>query len=108
MTKIFVGGFPLDFTELEIVMLIGPYADVSTIKVVRDKKTKVCKGYAFLEINDPEQAERAVEMLDGTSVSGRVLNVKIREESPVPPPKAASSYRVASDPERKKRPRKQF
>jgi len=38
MIKIFVGGFPLDFTELDIAMLVGLHGDISTIKIVRDKK----------------------------------------------------------------------
>ena len=76
MIKLFVGGFPLDITELELVTKFDPYADVSTIKIVRDKKTGICKGYAFLEIADQESAERAMEALDGTAISGKRLSVK--------------------------------
>ncbi|WP_428331057.1 RNA recognition motif domain-containing protein [Mucilaginibacter sp.] len=101
MVKLFVGGFPLDFVELDIVMLVAPHGDVVTIKVVRDKKTKICKGYAFLEMESREAAERAIEALDGTKVKGRLLNVKIREEEPV----AAVPVKAF---EKKKRPRKQF
>jgi RNA recognition motif-containing protein len=67
MVKLFVGGFPLEMTELELVQLIAPHGDVSTIKIVRDKKTRVCKGYAFLEMTDRKGAEQVIEMLDGTS-----------------------------------------
>jgi len=109
MTKIFVGGFPLNYTELEIVMLVAPHAEVVTIKIVRDKKTKICKGYAFLEIADRAGAENAVEMVDGTIVAGKPLSVKIREDEPVAAPKRYSGYSGSSSSlERKKRPRKQF
>ena len=47
MVKLFVGGFPLDITELELVQLFNLHGDVATIKIVRDKKTRMCKGYAF-------------------------------------------------------------
>jgi RNA recognition motif-containing protein len=83
MIKIFFGGFPLEFTELDIAMLVGMHGDISTIKIVRDKKTRICKGYAFVEMTTKEGAQRAVEELDGTKVKGRVLNVKIREDKPV-------------------------
>jgi len=43
MVKLFVGGFPLEMTELELVKMIGPHGDVETIKIVRDKKKQ---GYA--------------------------------------------------------------
>ena len=91
-------------------MLVGFHGDISTIKIVRDKKTRICKGYAFLEMADKEGAERAVEALDGTKVSGRQINVKIREEKPVPPPRPNYGSRNSGgvDMQRIKRPRKQF
>ena len=92
MIKLFVGGFPLDITEMELVMMISPHGNVSTIKIVRDKKTRVCKGYAFLEMADKEGAERAVEALDGTAIGDRILNVKINEEKPVTAKKPYSKF----------------
>ncbi|MGF7082801.1 RNA recognition motif domain-containing protein [Mucilaginibacter sp. UYCu711] len=77
LTKLFIGGFPLDMTELEIVQLVALYAEVRTIKVVRDKKTKICKGYAFLETADQSGAELAIATLDGTLVAGRELRLSI-------------------------------
>jgi RNA recognition motif-containing protein len=118
MVKIFVGGFPLGITELELVMLVSPHGTVSTIKIVRDKKTRKCKGYAFLEMEDRTGAENAVEMLDGTAIGDRVLSVSIKEDEPVKPvaPKRYTSNfsrPVQRQPngateERKKRPRKQL
>ncbi|SHL88954.1 RNA recognition motif domain-containing protein [Mucilaginibacter sp. OK098] len=112
MIKIFVGGFPLDFTELDIAMLVGLHGDISTIKIVRDKKTRICKGYAFVEMMSKDGAEKAVEALDGIEVGGRQLNVKIREEKPVAAPRnyssntRSSSFSSGSSFEKKKRPRR--
>jgi RNA recognition motif-containing protein len=86
MVKLFVGGFPLDMTELDLVKIINLHGEVSTIKIVRDKKTRICKGYAFLEMKDREGAENAVIALDGTPMGDRTLNVKINEENAVKPP----------------------
>ena len=90
MVKLFVGGFPLDMTELEIVQRVALYADVQTIKIVRDKKTKICKGYAFLEVTDRAGAEHAMSELNGTLIAGRELLLNIVEEDqqkPVSRPK---------------------
>lgn len=124
MTKLFVGGFPLDITELELVQLVAPYGDVSTIKIVRDKKTRKCKGYAFLEMADLEGAQNAIIELDGSLLGDRALSLNIVQEKPVAPVrKPAMSYRSPSQSssfyarversgpagateERKKRPRK--
>jgi len=121
MTKLFVGGFPLDMDEMTLVQLISPYGTVDTIKIVRDKKTGKCKGYAFLEMTDLAGAENAMDALNGTSVKDKVLTLNIVPDAP-PPPKYSparyprnpgSSYQKTSRPNpneaaRPKRPRKQF
>jgi RNA recognition motif-containing protein len=80
MIKLFVGGFPLDMEELELAKLFAIHGDISTIKIVRDKKTRKCKGYAFIEMVDINGAENAVEALDQTLLKGKALSVKITEE----------------------------
>lgn len=82
MIKLFVGGFPLDISELELVQLFNLHGDVVTIKIVRDKKTRICKGYAFLEMKDQEGADRAIEALDNTPFLDRMLSVKKVVEQP--------------------------
>jgi RNA recognition motif-containing protein len=117
MIKLFVGGFPLDISELELVQLFNLHGDVETIKIVRDKKTKICKGYAFLEMKDQEGADRAIEALDNTPFLDRMLSVKKVVEPPtttvtskVPTGSQASKYIKVERPSGippKKRPRRQ-
>jgi len=80
MATLFVGGFPLDIDEIELVKLFMPVGQVNTIQIVRDKKTRVCKGYAFIEMADREKAEEAVTILNGTAIADRVITVKITED----------------------------
>lgn len=82
----------MDMTELDLVKIINLHGEVSTIKIVRDKKTRICKGYAFLEMKDREGAENAVIALDGTPMGDRTLNVKINEENAVKPPPPKRSF----------------
>lgn len=79
MVKLFVGGFPLDISEMELAQLFALHGDVATVKIVRDKKTGTCKGYAFLEMNDQESADRAIDALDYATVRDRMLTVKLVE-----------------------------
>jgi RNA recognition motif-containing protein len=87
MVTLFVGGFPLDMEEIELVKLFMPFGQVSTIKIIRDKKTRICKGYAFIEMHDQEAAEEAVANLNGRDMGDRSLAVKIRDENEKPKPK---------------------
>lgn len=92
MVKIFVSGFSLDITEMELVQMFDPYCRVVTIKIVRDKKTRICKGYAFLEVATEEDAENAVNELDGSPIGDRFLTVKITREEDVKKKPAPSSF----------------
>ncbi len=119
MVKIFIGGFPLDTSELELVIMVSPYGTVDTIKIVRDKKTGICKGYAFLEMANLEGANNAKLALDGTRLKDKVLTLNVMEEKPepLPPPVPVQtpkpvqerfSYRVEkpAEPGKRKRLRK--
>jgi RNA recognition motif-containing protein len=86
MVKLFVGGFPLEIEEIELAKLFASHGDINTIKIVRDKKTRICKGYAFIEMNDRAGAENAAKALDGNLLAGKVLTVKINEEPVSNPP----------------------
>jgi len=85
MVKLFVSGFPLDITELELAMLIAPYGDIATLKIVLDKKTGKCKGYAFVEMLTEDGAVQVSAALDGTKMHGREMTVKINVEQPAKP-----------------------
>ncbi|MFI5159171.1 MAG: RNA-binding protein, partial [Sphingobacteriales bacterium] len=65
MVKLFVSGFPLDIQEIELAKMFALHGDIVTIKLVRDKKTRVCKGYGFIEMTDEAAAENAIAALDG-------------------------------------------
>lgn len=84
MVKLFVSGFPLDISEMEIAQLFSVYGDVATIKIVRNKKTGTCKGYAFLEMKNKEGADRAIDALDYAPVSDRMFTVRLVEDDPEP------------------------
>ena len=108
MVKLFIGGFPLDIEEIELAKLFGPHGDISTVKIVRDKKTRICKGYAFIEMPNREHAENAAEALNGTYMQGKMLTVKVNEELPPnakPAPSANRFNRPGGD-DKKKRPRR--
>ena len=110
MVKLFVSGFPLNMDELELARLFVPHGDLKTNKLVRDKKTRICKGYGFIEMGDRQSAENAVAALHGQEMGDRFLTVNIKEEE-VEQVKAAPVFRKPSPvarfaaPEKKKRPR---
>jgi len=85
MIKIFVGGLSPEVSEMDLVVFVSIYAEVRTVKLVRDKATAKSKGYAFLEMASQLEAEKAVAELNDITFRGNTLTVKIAEEKPVQP-----------------------
>jgi RNA recognition motif-containing protein len=120
MTKVYVGGFKHSLDEMELAKLFMPFGQVSTIKMVRDKKTRVSKGCAFIEMLEQGAAEAAVESLNGRQIGTRQLKVSIQEAEADKPGNvhglsssgspAARYVKVGrpGDPVKNKRPRKTF
>lgn len=98
--KLFVGGFPLDMDEMGLAQVIAPHGNIEVMKIVRDKKTRIAKGYAFVEMVTEEDAVAVMAALDGVPMGDRVLSVKLTEiETAGPTP----NYKK---PERSLRPRR--
>jgi RNA recognition motif-containing protein len=80
MTKLYIGGIPHETDEMKLAELFGPFGQISTVKIVRDKITKTSKGFAFIEMLDYADARLAIKELNGTDLGGRQLTVKIADE----------------------------
>lgn len=110
MVKLFVSGFPLDMDEIELAKIFSLHGDMRTIKLVRDKKTRVCKGYGFIEVADQAAADNIVLMLNGYPMGDRQLTVNIRPEDPPAVSTTAPVYQRVQRPAdpgfRKMRPRR--
>ena len=82
MIKLFVGGLPPEVIEPDLVQLIAIYGEVQSIKVIRDKLTEKCKGYAFLEMKNYEDAKNVIMSLSGELFKRNALFFNIVEEKP--------------------------
>jgi RNA recognition motif-containing protein len=82
-TKLFVGNIPYATNEQELRELFGRSgAKVMGVRVITDFQTGRSKGYAFVEMASPEEAEQAIRDLNNTSLNGR--NIVVSEARPRP------------------------
>jgi len=67
----------LDFgaTEESIRSLFQQYGAIERVSLVTDRDTGRPRGFAFVEMTNPGEADRAIEALNGTDLGGRSLNV---------------------------------
>ena len=90
--KLFVGNLPFSVDEEGLKKLFESY-DTQEVILIKDKFSGRSKGFGFVTIEDEEVAKKAMEELNGKDVDGRELNVN--EAKPM-------------DPDRPKRPRRDF
>lgn len=75
MKKIFVGNLDFGSTEDSIRSLFEPYGAVDRVTVMTDRDTGRSRGFAFVEMPDSGEADKAIEALNGTNLDGRALNI---------------------------------
>jgi RNA recognition motif-containing protein len=75
LKNIFVGNLDFGATEDSIRSLFQPYGAIERVNLVTDRDTGRSRGFAFVEMTNPAEADRAIEALNGTDLGGRSLNV---------------------------------
>ncbi|XP_051537175.1 RNA-binding motif protein, X-linked 2-like [Myxocyprinus asiaticus] len=72
---IFIGGFPYELTEGDIICVFSQYGEIANINLVRDKKTGKSKGFCFLCYEDQRSTILAVDNFNGIKIKGRTIRV---------------------------------
>src|SRR5512146_2964406 len=75
MKNIFVGNLDFAATESSIRALFEPFGSVERVNLITDRDTGRSRGFAFVEMTDATEADRAIEALNGSSIDGRQLNI---------------------------------
>ncbi|MBI5743742.1 MAG: RNA-binding protein [Elusimicrobia bacterium] len=73
--RIYVGGLPFKTTEEEMNGLFGAYGQVTSAKLITDKYSGQSRGFGFVEMPNDEEANAAMEKLNGSDFGGRKLTV---------------------------------
>jgi len=73
--KLFVGNLDFSATEDSIRALFEQHGTVDRVSLMTDRDTGRSRGFAFVEMSDAGEADRAVQALNGYNFSGRPLNV---------------------------------
>ena len=75
--KLFVGNLAWSTTEGAIEEACAAYGTVTSCSLMLDRTTGRSRGFAFVEMSSEEEANRAIEGLNGKEVDGRKLQVNI-------------------------------
>ena len=82
-TKLFVGNLSFNTTEHGLQDAFSAYGTVTEANLMMDRATGRARGFGFVTMSTPEEAQKAIEGLNGKTVDGRSITVNLarpREE----------------------------
>jgi RNA recognition motif-containing protein len=83
MKNIYVGNLPHSTTESELRGVFEAHGAVEKVSIVTDRETGRARGFAFVEMTNAGEADKAIAALNGGQLGGRAL--KINEAQPKAP-----------------------
>lgn len=81
---VFLGGFPFELSEGDIICVMSQWGEIEDINLVRDKVTNKSKGFAFIKYEDNRSTILAVDNFNGTKLLGRTLRCDHVDEYRLP------------------------
>lgn len=80
MTNLFVGNLPFTTSSPDLEQLFTQYGAVSRAQVITDRDTGRSRGFGFVEMDNDDEAQQAIEALDGSDVGGRQIKVNVARD----------------------------
>ncbi|MEI7730668.1 MAG: RNA-binding protein [Verrucomicrobiota bacterium] len=81
--KLFVGNLSFNTTENDLQDAFAAHGTVTETNLMMDRMTNRPRGFGFVTMSTPEEAQKAIEALNGKEIDGRALTVNVakpREE----------------------------
>ena len=73
--KLYVGGLPYSVTDGKLEEVFAAHGAVESARVISDKFTGQSRGFGFVEMGSGEEAQKAIDALNGAQLDGRTLVV---------------------------------
>lgn len=74
--NIYIGNLSYRVKESDLQQVMEDYGTVVSTKLIIDRDTRRSKGFAFVEMENDDEARKAIEELNGAEYEGRTMVVK--------------------------------
>jgi cold-inducible RNA-binding protein len=75
MKNLYVGNLPHSTTESELRTAFEAHGPVEKVSIVTDRDTGRSRGFAFVEMTNASEADKAIAALNGSEFGGRTLTI---------------------------------
>ena len=89
-TKLFVGNLSFNATENDLHDAFAAHGTVVEANLMMDRMSGKPRGFGFVTMSTPEEAQKAIDALNGASMDGRNLTVNIARPKEERPPGGGS------------------
>src|SRR5690348_10132939 len=73
--KLYVGNLSYNVTDADLQAMFSPHGTVQSAQVITDKFSGQSKGFGFVEMGSDQEAQAAINALNGQQNDGRALTV---------------------------------
>ena len=73
--KLYVGNLPYSSTEEQLKTTFGEFGTVNSTRIITDRETNRSKGFGFVEMGSDDEAQAAIDKLNGQEFEGRKIVV---------------------------------
>jgi RNA recognition motif-containing protein len=81
-TRLYVGNLSFSSTTETVREAFKRIGEVTDVHIVTDRATGQSRGFGFVTMGSPAEAQKAIEAMNGASLDGRALRVNEAEERP--------------------------
>jgi len=90
--KIYVGNLSYDVSESDLEQAFGEFGEVTSVNILKDKRTGESKGFGFVEMAEVSEGQAAIKEMNGKELQGRELKVDQAKERPARPGGGRGGY----------------
>lgn len=90
--KLFVGSLSYNVTDNDLSEFFGAAGTVTSAKVIMDRDTNQSKGFGFVEMSSDQEAQTAIQQLNGKELDGRQVSVNIAKPMGERPARPSSGF----------------
>ena len=73
--NLFVGNLSWEATQADIEAAFGAFGQVASVKIITDRETGKPRGFAFVDMPNDGEAQKAIQGMHGKDLKGRPVNV---------------------------------
>lgn len=90
--QIYAGNLAYKMTENDLRKLFEAYGTVTYVRIIKDRDTNQSKGFGFVDMESEDDANAAIENLNGSDQQGRTLKVNIAKPKDAKEPREQKDY----------------